>query len=107
MYVSIRLVFTIIVWLKRHVKRLVMILKICQICRLGHAKCVCGNAPPSTLTASASTSSTSSSSSGCLFYFFVFFSFLLLFLSNTAENVVILRSLRFVSFLIYSMAASM
>lgn len=78
-----------------------MILKTCQICRIcgmWHAKCVCGNAPPSTLTASTSLSSSSTTS------WIVFF---LPFLSNTAENVVILRSLRFVSFLIYSMADSM
>lgn len=62
--------------------------------------CVCGNAPPSTLTASTSLSSSSTSS-------WIVFVFFLPFLSNTAENVVILRSLRFVSFLIYSMAGSM
>lgn len=84
---------------ERH-KKLFMILKTCQICRIcgmWHAKCVCGNAPPSTLTASTSLSSSSTTSR------LVF----LPFLSNTAENVVILRSLRFVSFLIYSMADSM
>lgn len=84
---------------ERH-KKLFMILKTCQICRMWHAKCVCVAMRRPQLWQLLRR---------CLLLPLLLglFLFFLPFLSNTAENVVILRSLRFVSFLIYSMAGSM
>lgn len=87
---------------ERH-KKLFMILKTCQICRIcgmWHAKCVCVAMRRPQLWQLLRR---------CLLLPLLLglFLFFLPFLSNTAENVVILRSLRFVSFLIYSMAGSM
>lgn len=88
---------------ERH-KKLFMILKTCQICRIcgmWHAKCVCVAMRRPQLWQLLRRCLLLPLLLGLFLFFF------LPFLSNTAENVVILRSLRFVSFLIYSMAGSM
>lgn len=99
--VSIRTVFKIIiVWLKNGIKSCLWFWKLAKSAACG-MQSVC-------VWQCAALNFDSFYVAVFFFHFFLdCFCFFLPFLSNTAENVVILRSLRFVSFLIYSMAGSM